>query len=173
MKFNSFFCGALTTAALVLGAAFVYRSCDRTPSVIETETTTEITTDTIPHFIDSPIPKDSTVLRYVTVKVPVCDTIPQVDADTLLVDSVAVELPITQKVYEDSTYKAWVSGYSPALDSIRIFQPVTTITNTITTTEIKYKTKRWGVGLQVGMGVTPSRIEPYIGIGVTYNIFSW
>lgn len=174
MKLNSFFGGTLTTALLVVGAALIYHGCDRTSPEIATEETIESVTDTVPHFIDNPIPKDSVVLRYVTVRMPVNDTIPQIDADTLVrKDSVAVEIPITQKVYRDSTYQAWVSGYTPSLDSIRIYQPVTTITHTITNTEVKYKTKRWGVGLQVGMGVTPSKIEPYIGIGVTYNIFSW
>lgn len=173
MKFNSFLGGALTTAALVLGASFVYHGCNRTASVIETEQTTETVYDTIPHFIDTPVLKDSTVLRYQTVKVPVYDTISTKYADTLIADSVEIELPITQKHYQDSTYQAWVSGYMPALDSIRIYQPVTTITHTIANTEVRYKTKLWGVGLQVGAGLTPSRIEPYIGIGVTYNIFSW
>ena len=85
----------------------------------------------------------------------------------------AVEIPITQKIYQDSTYQAWVSGYKPSLDSIQVFQPITTITRTITTTEVKYKAKRWGVGVQAGIGITPTKVEPYIGIGVTYNIFSW
>ncbi len=60
-----------------------------------------------------------------------------------------------------------------ALDSIRIFQPVTTITKTITNTEVQYKTRRWGIGVQVGIGVTPNKIEPYVGIGVNYNILTW
>lgn len=85
----------------------------------------------------------------------------------------SVVLPITQKAYKDSTYEAWVSGYMPSLDSIRVFQPMTTVTNTITNTEVRYRQKRWGLGVQVGVGVTPSKIEPYIGIGVTYNLFSW
>lgn len=174
MKLNSFICGALTTTMLVVVASLIYHGCDRTSSVIETEDVTESVTDTIPHVIENPEPKDSVILRYVTVKIPVNDTIQEIAVDTLIDnDSVAIEIPITQKTYQDSTYQAWVSGYMPALDSIRIYQPVTTITHTITNTEIKYKTNRWGLGLQVGMGVTPSKIEPYIGIGITYNIFSW
>lgn len=141
--------------------------------MVQTEESTEITVDTIPKFIGSPIPRDSVVFRYKTVKIPVYDTITVHRADTLKVDSVSVEIPITQKMYRDSTYQAWVSGYEPALDSIRIFQPVMTRTNTITNTEIRYKTKRWSVGVQVGAGLTPNKIEPYVGIGVTYNILSW
>lgn len=173
MKLNSFASGCLTTLAVALGAALLYHGCQRNRVVTNSEKTTVTVYDTIPVFIDTPIPRDSTVIRYVTVSVPVYDTIKTYHADTLFSDSVSVTLPITRKVYKDSTYEAWVSGYMPALDSIRVFQPVTTITNTITNTEIRYKQKRWGLGVQVGIGVTPSRVEPYIGVGVSYNIFSW
>ena len=37
-------------------------------------------------------------------------------------DSVKVRLPITQKVYEDSICKVWVSGYNPKVDSVNVFQ---------------------------------------------------
>lgn len=170
MKFNNFLCGSLTTLAIVTGAAFLFRDCRGTEKSGSTQQTIEIVTDTLPKFIDSPIPVDSTVIRYKYVKVPINDTI-RYYAE--IPDSTTIQLPITQKVYADSTYQAWVSGYEPALDSIRIFQPITTITNTITTTEVRYKTKRWGLGVQVGAGLTPNKIEPYVGIGVTYNIFSW
>lgn len=173
MKLNSFFSGCLTTLIVVASAALIYHGCQKTPDSITTEESIDISRDTIPVFIDTPIPRDSTVLRYVTVSVPVQDTIRTIVADTLKTDSVNVVLPITQKMYQDSTYQAWVSGYMPALDSIRVFQPVTTITRTITNTQIKYKAKRWGLGVQAGIGITPTKVEPYIGIGVTYNIFSW
>ena len=172
MKLNSFFGGCLTTAIVIAGTAAIFRGCQKTP-VVDTKETTEISRDTIPVFIDTPIPRDSVVLRYETIKVPAYDTIRTTVADTLGTDSVTVRIPITQKVYEDSTYQAWVSGYNPALDSIRIFQPVTTITHTITNTEVRYKTKRWGVGLQIGVGLTPNKVEPYVGVGVHYNILSW
>lgn len=173
MKLNSFFCGCLTTLIVVAGTVLIFHGYQKTPDSITTEESFDISRDTIPVFIDTPIPRDSTVLRYVTVSVLVQDTIRTIVADTLKTDSVNVVLPITQKAYQDSTYQAWVSGYMPALDSIRVFQPVTTITQTITNTQIKYKAKRWGLGVQAGIGVTPTKVEPYIGIGVTYNIFSW
>lgn len=173
MKFNSFFGGCLTTAIVLAGSALIFRTCHHAPEVMKTKDTTEIYRDTIPVFIDTPIPRDSTVLRYETIMVSVNDTVHAIVADTLGIDRIEVEIPITQKMYQDSTYQAWVSGYHPALDSIRIFQPVTTITRTITNTEVKYKTKRWGLGVQAGIGITPNKVEPYIGVGVTYNIFSW
>lgn len=174
MKLNSFFGGCLTTIALLAGTALIFNHCqhESADKSIEEETTT-VSRDTVPAFIDAPIPKDSIVLRYETIKVPILDTIRTTVADTLSMDSVAVEIPITQKIYQDSTYQAWVSGYKPSLDSIRVFQPITTITRTITNTEVKYKSKRWGVGVQVGVGLTPNKVEPYVGIGVTYNILSW
>ena len=173
MKFNSFLVGAATTMVVIAGFAFAFRSCQSEQPTIKTEEATTTVVDTIPKFIDQPIPRDSVVLRYKTIKVPIYDTVHVYRADTLQVDSVSVEIPITQKMYQDSTYQAWISGYEPSLDSIRIFQPVITVTNTVTNTEIRYKTKRWGLGVQVGMGVAPNKVEPYIGIGVSYNIFSW
>lgn len=172
MKFNSFASGSLATLIIVAGFAFLYHRCQNRVEHTS-EKNTGVVYDTIPVFIDTPVPRDSLIIRYATITVPVYDTIKPYPADTLSSDSVSVILPITQKHYRDSTYEAWVSGYMPALDSIRVFQPVTTITNTITNTEIRYKPKRWGLGIQAGIGFTPSKVEPYIGIGVTYNIFSW
>ncbi len=149
-----------------------------------------VKTDTIIKYINTPVPNDSVVIKYVTVKSPllkkdtaknIVDTtsIDAVNKEELAVlgstsiDSTQIHLPITQKLYQDSTYKAWVSGYMAKLDSICIMQPATTTTRTITNTQIVYKSKRWSLGIQVGAGLTPHKIEPYIGIGITYNFFSW
>nr|DAE17451.1 MAG TPA: hypothetical protein [Phage sp. ctSLR2] len=76
-----------------------------------------------------------------------------------------------QAYYEDSLYRAWVSGYRPRLDSIEIYpRTVThTITNDIYHT-IVLKKKRWGIGLQVGYGYPD---DWFIGIGITYNLLQW
>jgi hypothetical protein len=76
-----------------------------------------------------------------------------------------------QAYYEDSLYRAWVSGYRPRLDSLQIFPRTVyqTVTNDIYHT-ITPKKKRWGIGLQVGYGY-PSGI--YAGIGVSYSLFQW
>lgn len=79
-------------------------------------------------------------------------------------DSVEVELPIEQKVYSDSLYKAWVSGFDARLDSIYIYQPTRYIT--IKTTE---QPSRWSWGVQAGMGITPKGLQPYIGLGATFR----
>jgi hypothetical protein len=79
-------------------------------------------------------------------------------------DSVEVELPIEQKVYSDSLYRAWVSGFDARLDSIYIYQPTRYIT--IKTTE---QQSRWSWGVQAGMGITPKGLQPYIGLGATFR----
>lgn len=137
----------------------------------------EIYIDTIPYR--KPVPVDSVVLRYVTEKLPIASS-PVVRKDSTRVDtliasvetgnkdSVEVTIPITQKVYEDSTYRAYVSGFHPALDSIFILQRTEKIYIRSPT-----KPKRWGLGIQLGLGVTPARVEPYVGIGVSYNFISF
>ena len=131
-----------------------------------TSDTTRVTiTDTISYL--QPIPVDSVVVRYETGRLPIKRNTVQIGCT----DSVEVEIPITQKRYADSTYTAWVSGYDPSLDSIRIFprHEVVTITNTI-----RQKPKRWGVGLNVGYGITPHHgMQPYVGIGLSYNFLSF
>lgn len=97
-----------------------------------------------------------------------------VKTDTFTVnDTILVEIPITQKVYEDSLYKAWVSGYKPSLDSLVLFQPKEVITEQVFVPKIERKKARWGIGIQVGYGTDFQEFSPYIGIGVHYNIFSW
>ena len=83
-------------------------------------------------------------------------------------DSVSVEVPILQKMYEGKGYKAYISGYHASLDSIKLYRDTKIITNTIMT-----KPKRWGVSLQAGYGYNGREFKPYIGIGVSYNIFAF
>jgi hypothetical protein len=86
-------------------------------------------------------------------------------------DSIEVPIPIEQKRYEDSLYTAWVSGFRPALDSIRIYHPE--ITTTITKTIVQ-KAPRLSLGLSVGPGVSIDR-EHHMGIyvGFTANYRLW
>lgn len=129
----------------------------------------QVKTDTIHDtvFYPKPIVRDSVILKYIKIPAPVSPDI----QDTVIHvgDSVSVIIPITQKEYKDSTYQAWVSGYNPQLDSIHIFTPV--IQKTVYQT-IK-RNKRWGLGVQVGVGTDCRQITPYLGIGLSYNIFMW
>lgn len=130
-------------------------------TVRETVYDTIVMTDSIPYI--KPMVKDSTIIKYNTVKLP-ADTIHK---EIVVKDSVNVVVPITQAVYADSTYKAWVSGYNPCLDSIRIF----TRTNIIRANEQK-PPKHWHIGASVGCGMTTSGVQPFVGISITYSLIS-
>lgn len=85
-------------------------------------------------------------------------------------DSVNVEIPISTKVYEDSFYRAVISGYGVSLDEMLVFPRREVVTIKPTTT----KPKRWSVGIQVGYGITfrgRPQFAPYLGIGIQYNLF--
>ena len=79
-----------------------------------------------------------------------------------------------QAYYEDSLYRAWVSGYRPRLDSLMVFPKTVyrTVTNDIYHT-IAPKKKRWGLGLQAGYGFYPGQSGFYVGVGVSYNLWQW
>lgn len=84
----------------------------------------------------------------------------------------SIELEITQKVYSDSAYTAYVSGYMPQLDSIVVRQKE--ITRNITETRtIRESTSRWNVGIVAGYGYgfQSKTCEPFVGVGVTFNLF--
>lgn len=191
--------------AVLLVAAFIaslylnVRFCMMRRECIAVSDTTRVTIfDTIPYPM--PVPKDSLVIRYITEKLPVSTetenfstknsdfstgngNIAQenitgngnISSDNIP-DSIAVDIPITQKVYEDSMYRAYVSGYRPSLDSLIIFprHDITTVTNGYTYP--KSRQKRWGIGIHVGYGMTMSRtpqFTPYIGFGISYNLITF
>lgn len=110
-----------------------------------------------------PMPVDSFVVRYITRLLPI--TSDSATTKHLVSDSVKVQIPISQKVYEDTLYKAYVSGYEPNLDSITIKQRTTYITHTI-----RDKESRFGIGLQAGYGLTPKGMMPYFGVGLSYRL---
>lgn len=76
-----------------------------------------------------------------------------------------------QAYYEDSLYRAWVSGYRPRLDSLQVFPKTIyqTVTNDIYHT-IKPRKKRWGLGVQAGYGYPGGW---YVGAGISWNLFIW
>ena len=90
---------------------------------------------------------------------------------TVLHDSVLVEVPIESKHYNSPEYDAWVSGYQPSLDSIKVYQKTEYITETIT----KTKRKTWGIGFNVGYGYDfkSKTAAPFVGVGISYDIISF
>ena len=83
-------------------------------------------------------------------------------------DTVEVVVPMEQKHYSDSLYDAYISGYRANLDSLHIYPVTKVITTTLT---VREKTKRWGIGPQIGVGISPKGAAvPYVGVGISYNL---
>lgn len=143
--------------ALSLSFQYLYHSNRKdTENSLKTDTVTITKIDTIT------ITKPVIQYRYIT----------EVLTDTLYsTDSVLVpvRIPIESKTYQDSTYRAIVSGYKASLDTIQVFpiHTTTTITNTI------IKQKRFNIGIQagVGYGICTKKPDVYVGLGVSYRLY--
>lgn len=138
------------------------------------QTLTAIQRDTIVRIdtiVSTPKPKVVKVVDSIPVPYPVPYPVYETKTDTLLVVD-TLYLPRTQKHYKEAEYEAWVSGYQPNLDSIWVYNKTSEV-NTISVPS----RKRWSIGVQAGYGVqlNPNGVvaAPYIGVGVSYNLFSW
>ena len=134
-----------------------WASCHRTTDKeVITITDTLVLTDTIIKF--QPKPYKVTIID--TIYLPQQPQTPQID--TLIRQEVT---------YKDSTYTAVVGGIEPYLKSIEIY-PKTIYVNNNTTTTIKVRS-RFGLGVQAGYGYSRNGLQPYIGVGVQYNLIQW
>ena len=103
---------------IVVGIGFVVGYlCRPQPGIV---VKTEYKTDTLRIVAPGELRID-TFFREVLVPKTIVQT------DTIR-DSVWVYLPFERKVYEDSTYRAIVSGYKPVLEEIDVFSKQTSIT---------------------------------------------
>ena len=148
--------------AIVLAVVGIVLCCNqRTPSVIiEHDTIWKDTT------IYQPLPAETiNTGRVVYLRIPY----PEFKYDTIH-DSIDVPVPIYQKRYDDSLYTAWVSGYEPNLDSIRVHQReiFTTITKIV-----ERPASRIAIGPSVGLGYGVYQKQPdvYVGITATWNLW--
>ena len=133
-----------------------------TPEVVET-----IKIDTVYYERPQPIKVEA---RPVTVRVPrllFAERIGEVEGATKVVkvatgqDSVDLAVNIETLQYEDSTYRAQVSGprigqYGPQLDWVETYNR--TVTQSVT------KRHRFAVTAGAGIGLTPKGIQPFFGV---------
>ena len=169
--------------------------------------------DTIPDI--NPTPKDSARIKYITRWLPshhFADTSKMFSRNDVAFrensansasfsvrDSVAVEVPITSKHYGNEQYDAWVSGFEPSLDSIKVYQRTEYITERVTLSkppnkweldavagldynimskqltpyaggELMYKPSRLQVGIRGGVAKT-EKAEPFAGAVVKIRLF--
>lgn len=175
----------LLFTVFIASLCFNVHFCTRSREHISMTDTTRITVyDTI--LYREPAPIRSSIVATVTGRLPAApkhettatektDSIQTAPAPSSETDIIEAVIPITQRVYEDSLYTAYVSGYEPKLDSIAVYpsREIVTVTNNYTAP----KPKRWSIGVQAGYGVTlkggTPQPAPYIGIGVSYNLISF
>ncbi len=187
-------------AALLVGIVagfFIGKGMYNKPIVEKVTRDTVRVTDTIPHYYPQPV--EQQVVKYVTKWFPVTST------DTLtkyvtVRDSVAVDIPITSRHYHANEYDAWVSGYDPSLDSIKVYRETEYITETIIQSkppnnrgldivggidyntaqqrytpyaagELMYKPSRLQFGITGGVMMNDSKAEPFVGIKGKFTIF--
>ena len=123
--------------------------------VVKTVRDTIIVRDTITAY--KPVPFNVYVVDTMWVPVTVNKT-----------DTVWAQLPRTAKVYQDSTYRAVVSGFRPSLDTISVYQRTKVIT---VTNNVRIPPPRWSWGVQAGVGVNAGgSVTPYLGIGIQYRL---
>ena len=139
------------------------------------------------HFeaiLDTFVPDTVEVIKWDTIRVnkpvfvaskPIHDSIPiPIHDTTYIVRADTLYMPKEQRFYSDSTYRAWVSGVSPKLDSIEVYQKTHTIIQTTPVPVVKKQ--RLNFGVQAGVGAIQPFSEPfspkvgyYLGLGIQYN----
>ena len=146
----------IVIAVLILFIVFRPARVERVPGEVVRDTIITNRIDTIRDTV--PVPVYESVVDSFPFVVPVpSDTV----RDT-------VYLPITQKIYKDSLYTAYVSGYRAKLDSIEVYSK----TRTVFVRE-RAKRKRFGLGVQAGYGFSGNKVSPSVGVGVSYSFWEW
>ena len=151
-----------------------YRDLRERPDKVEVTTTVTTNEKTV----REPEPKNEREVGRISVPVKkVSEKEREISSDSTEVSEAlelvgdSIVIPITQKVYEDSLFTAWLSGYQHNLDSIKVKEKIvsTTVTETRTDTEFR----RWNIGLTAGYGYGINGRKPdfFVGVGVTYNLF--
>lgn len=158
MRWFGFF--LLFLAVFVVGVGVGYVGFGRGKEIVRADTVYRSDT------VRCPVVRDSVVTRYVTRRLAVMrvDTLRRCDT-VKAVDTIEVSLPFVQKVYKDTNYTAWVSGYEPRLDSISVRHRTIIERRTVTARG------RWGVGLGVGLGVGSGGLGVGVGFGVFYKLW--
>lgn len=121
--------------------------------------------DTLPPIIHIDTVRD-TLLVPKYVQVERFDTI----RDTMDGNPIYLPVPISSYLFtDDSTYKVEMEGYNVKARNIEVY-PRTITQTVIERVEVHSKTKRWGIGVSAGGAITPHGIQPYIGVGLQYNL---
>ena len=153
--------GAIVVAGLVL--AFLIGRWTKPAEQIDI-----VHYDTLPPTVRIDTVRD-TLLVPKYIQVERFDTI----RDTVDGKPVYLPVPISRYLFtDDSTYQVEMEGYNVKARNIEVY-PRTITQTVIERVEVHSKTKRWGIGVSAGGAITPQGLQPYIGIGVQYNLLLW
>lgn len=143
-----------------LGVAFFIGQLFAQPDVVEVE---RVEYDTI---VRTEVVADT--IERVKVVYRTLPSVEVVRTDTLVVrDTVRVAVPISRYTFADSLYKCEVEGYEVSLKRMEVYP------KTVYRTQVVTKPSRWGIGVQVGYGMSREGVSPYIGVGVSYNLITF
>lgn len=122
-------------------------------------------------FLDSLVYDTVYIEKYENVRLPIYNTDTILINDTILItDSADVVIPISTYHYDTTLAETHISliceGFDVRLNSLLIENLKTSIIK-------ENKPKRIGLGLQLGIGATKEGFSPYIGVGISYNLFSF
>lgn len=151
----------IVVALVVFFSGFLVRECTyKLPEPeIKTIVDTLVVTDTL------------TITEFVEVRREVRDTMWIDVGDIITVhDTTYLPLPREYVTYQDSSYRAVVSGFRPRLEELEMYPQKEIVTIQTEKTIVVPDKKRFGVGIQAGYGITPAGFQPYLGVGLSYNI---
>ena len=157
--------GAVIVAALALPFAAGQRYAQNRLILQQKEKVdTLVILDTI--VSEKPVFKEKRTTERILV--PVHDTIRVKDTLYLYAEREQVH-------WKDSLSDVYASGIGVEVDSVLHYVPTQVITKE---RDVIVKVKpKWSVGVQAGYGAFAKNgqitVSPYIGVGVTYNLFSW
>lgn len=119
-------------------------------------------------LVEKPVFVEKKVVEKVPVPVPVSDTM-------MVHDTIYVYMDREQVHWKDSLSDVYASGIDVEVDSVLHYVPTQVITKE---RDVIVKVKpKWSVGVHAGYGAFANNgqisASPYIGVGVSYNLFSW
>ena len=158
---NIFPCIVAVSIGILIGWLCRDSKAPDKPVIVHKDTTVVVDTN----IYINPLPVSYDIVVDAGITVP--------PADITIVDDSLIVLPMQTKTYAGDDYRLQISGYSPNLDWIETYPRTKYITETI----YAESRKRWGLGIQAGIGATiqGGRIMavPYLGVGVSYSIIRW
>ena len=153
-------------AAIVASFLFGVRDGRRKATTDDLQRDTIVLRDTI----RIPAPRPSSVVTQGTILLTLQDALIATPDTLRSRDTIYVQLPREVKTYSDSSYRAVVSGFRPALDEIEIYQR----TKVVTETKVIRSSPWLTIGPSVGVGIaTDGRVYPFRGVSATIPIWSW